>query len=136
MSDNKLSKVFGIDPIELQKAEPREKAEIPEDATDIDKDYILARHTLKGLIDTGVQAIDNASFLAKDLETPRGYEVLGRLITAVSQTAKDLLELQQKTKELKSEKNRGGDVHVDKAVFVGSTADLLRKIKAEKNGSV
>jgi len=132
MSDNKLSTIFDIDPA-LEEVESRPMVEIPEDATDIEKDYLIARHTLQGLIDSGVKAVDNASYLAKDLDTPRSYEVLGKLITAVSQTAKDLLELQQKTKELKNEGIRN-NIQVDKAVFVGSTADLLKKIKSEKNG--
>ena len=133
MSDNKLSTIFDIDPA-LEEVESRPMIEIPEDATDIEKDYLIARHTLQGLIDSGVKAVDNASYLAKDLETPRSYEVLGKLITAVSQTAKDLLELQQKTKELKNEgiRNIGDNISVDRAVFIGSTAELLKKLKEEK----
>jgi hypothetical protein len=47
---------------------------------------------------------------------------------------KDLLELQKRKRELQiSGKEVGGskDVNIDKAVFVGSTAELMKLIKRE-----
>jgi hypothetical protein len=54
----------------------------------------------------------------------------------VADTTKDLYDLQKKTKELnKEDKSRPQDeqrINVEKAVFVGSTAELLKQVKSEK----
>ena len=139
MSDKHLSKIFDIEPeIErkkIERVEPKPVV-IPEADTHIEQDYLLARETLQRLIDRGTTMLDDAIYTAKELETPRGYEVVGTLIRAVSETTKDLLELQKKVREVNGEVKTTTDIKVDKAVFVGGAADLLKKLKADKNGSV
>ena len=58
---------------------------------------------------------------------------MATLMKTVADTTKDLFDLQKKTKDLK-----GGDdnkkldetnVTIDKAVFVGTTAELLHQLK-------
>jgi hypothetical protein len=54
----------------------------------------------------------------------------------VSDATKDLYDLQKKTKELKKMdgvEKPADNITVEKAVFVGSTADLLKKIKEKKD---
>ena len=63
-------------------------------------DAAHARETLRTLIDKGNEAIDGILHIAKNSEHPRAYEVAGQLIKTVSDTAKDLLEVQKKKKEL------------------------------------
>jgi hypothetical protein len=56
------------------------------------------------------------------------------MMRTVADTTKDLYDLQKKTKDLKGQdKNDQPSVNVEKAVFVGSTADLLKKIKEQKD---
>jgi hypothetical protein len=51
----------------------------------------------------------------------------------VADTTKDLYDLQKKTKDLKDNgKKEETTVTVEKAVFVGSTAELLQRVKEEK----
>ena len=100
---------------------------------DQDEDYRLARRTFRDLINKGNDAIEGIGDLAKDSESPRAYEVMATLMKTVADTTKDLFDLQKKTKDLK-----GGDdnkkldetnVTIDKAVFVGTTAELLHQLK-------
>lgn len=100
---------------------------------DQDEDYRLARRTFRDLINKGNDAIEGIGDLAKESESPRAYEVMATLMKTVSDTTKDLFDLQKKTKDL-----RGGDnnkkldetnVTIDKAVFVGTTAELLHQLK-------
>ena len=112
---------------------------VPEKETneDADADYELSRRTFRTLIDKGNSAIENLTDLAKESESPRAYEVLATMMKTIADTTKDLYDLQKKTKDLKKEdKARPQDeqrINVEKAVFVGSTSELLKRIKEERN---
>lgn len=90
-------------------------------------DAAHARETLRTLIDKGNEAIDGILHIAKNSEHPRAYEVAGQLIKTVSDTAKDLLEVQKKKKEL--EKDEKPSIKTQNNLFVGSTHDLLKAMK-------
>ena len=104
-----------------------------EASQDQEEDYRLSRSTFRNLIKKGGEAIDELYDLAKNSEHPRSYEVLATLMKTVSDTTKDLYDLQKKTKDLKQpDKARPQDdtrMNIEKAVFVGSPSDLLKKIK-------
>ena len=117
-----------------------ETAVVPvEETTNVDQqaDYVLARKTFRALIDKGNNAIEDLTDLAKQSESPRAYEVLSTLMKTVADTTKDLYDLQKKTKDLnKEDKSRPQDeqrINVEKAVFVGSTAELLKQVKNNEN---
>ena len=105
-----------------------------EASQDQEEDYRLSRSTFRNLIKKGGEAIDELYDLAKNSEHPRSYEVLATLMKTVSDTTKDLYDLQKKTKDLKqSGKNRPQDdsrMNIEKGVvFVGSPSELLKKVK-------
>lgn len=135
--DEKLSEVLNVENNKSDIIVSSEKDVVPlEDNIDeIHTDYTHARKTFKNLIDAGEKAISNLEDLAKEMESPRAYEVLASMIKTVSETTKDLFELQKKNKEVTSinNKNEKSQVLVDKAVFVGTTAELLKQIKENKN---
>jgi hypothetical protein len=106
---------------------------IMENQVDQEEDYRLARKTFRQLINKGNDAIEGISDLAKESESPRAYEVMATLMKTVADTTKDLYALQKMTKDLKAEdKARPQEeqrINVEKAVFVGSTAELLKQVK-------
>jgi hypothetical protein len=113
------------------------KTEIIQPSTNNDAvdDYNLSRTTFRNLIQQGNQVMEDMKELARQSESPRAYEVLATMMKTISDTTKDLYDLQKKTKELRDEPrkpNDNGNVTVERAVFVGTTSDLLKKIKAEK----
>lgn len=146
MNTNKaLAKTLGIEIEEVSepKKHKREVKKVPptvlDDTTqDQAEDYSLGRDTLRNLIDTGVSSLEDMKDLAKMSESPRAYEVMSTMMKTIAEMTKDLYDLQKKTKELKDisdprrEKDPDGSIKVERAVFVGSTADLLRKIKDEQ----
>ena len=72
--------------------------------------------------------------LAKQSESPRAYEVLATLMKTVGETTKDLFDLQKRKKDLAGGTEKKLDesaITIDKAVFVGTTAELLRKVKSK-----
>ena len=118
---------------------PQKQVEVintPHEDNDVEADYNLSRRTFRSLIDKGNAAMENLTDLAKESESPRAYEVLATMMRTIADTTKDLYDLQKKTKDLKGEKKEETVVNVEKAVFVGSPSDLLKKIKEQKNEDV
>jgi hypothetical protein len=105
----------------------------PHEDDDIKADYNLSRRTFRDLINKGNQAMESLTDLAKESESPRAYEVLATMMRTVADTTKDLYDLQKKTKDLRDDgKKEQPNVTVEKAVFVGSPTDLLKRIKEEQ----
>ena len=135
--DKALAKSLGIEvkKTEIEIIQPELKTEIVEaqqDLPDLEADYQLSRHTFRELIRKGNLAMEDMTSLARESESPRAYEVLATMMKTIADTTKDLYDLQKKTKELKQDKGSPTDTNnitVEKAVFVGSTAELLRKVK-------
>lgn len=108
----------------------------PHEDDDIKADYNLSRRTFRDLIQKGNQAMESLTDLAKESESPRAYEVLATMMRTVADTTKDLYDLQKKTKDLRDDgKKEQPNVTVEKAVFVGSPTDLLKRIKEEQKSS-
>lgn len=97
----------------------------------VEDDAQHARETLRNLIDKGNEAIDGILHIAKNSDHPRAYEVAGQLIKTVSDTAKDLLEIQKRKKDL--EKEDKPKIQTQNNLFVGSTHELLKAMKQASN---
>jgi hypothetical protein len=129
-----LSNALGIEHEVLPAVvQPPVQEIVSENQADQEEDYRLARKTFRALINKGNDAIEGISDLAKESESPRAYEVMATLMKTVADTTKDLYALQKMTKDLKVEdKARPQEeqrINVEKAVFVGSTAELLKQVK-------
>jgi hypothetical protein len=132
--NEKLSEIFDVDPIILNtQTDIVAVAEVSSEINPVESDTEFARTNIKDLIRKGTSAVDEILQVAKHSEHPRAYEVAGALIKSMADLNKDLLELQKRKKELQiSGKDSGSkDVNIDKAVFVGSTAELMKLIKKE-----
>lgn len=134
--NEKLSEIFDVEPIEInnQTKVNTEVVVVAETNTSldlVDSDTEFARQNIRELIKKGGYAIDQILEVAKQSEHPRAYEVAAGFIKNMADLNKDLLELQKRKKELQSVsgKESSKDVNIDKAVFVGSTAELMKLIK-------
>lgn len=134
--NDSLDEALGIEtPKAVQIIEPIKEIIIntPHEEDDIKADYNLSRKTFRSLIDKGNAAMENLTDLAKESESPRAYEVLATMMRTIADTTKDLFELQNKNKNLRKEDNlKQEQITVERAVFVGSPSDLLKRIKEEK----
>lgn len=135
-SDAKLSDTLGIahevEIIPPQKVEVMPEPVLPKN--DQEEDYRFSRKTFRNLIENGNHAMETMAELARQSESPRAYEVLATLMKTIADTTKDLYDLQKKTKDLQpEEKKQEQSINVEKAVFVGSTAELLKQIREKKN---
>lgn len=145
-----LSEIFDIQPLTVDESVKENKELIVQseqetlsnlDGSDynlVGVDYNLARLNIKKLLKKGDDAIDNLLKVAEESEHPRAYEVAAGFIKTLADLNKDLLDLQKKKKELEinsanpSAPNQIGQTVIDKAVFVGSTQELIKMIKNTK----
>ena len=132
--NEKLSEALDIEPIEFEVVEPTvAKTEIVPTQTAVDDDADFARCNIRSLIEKGNQAMDQLLHVAKESEHPRAYEVAAGLIKNLADLNKDLLEIQKRRKDLNPQEAASvKNVNVDKAVFVGSTAELVKLLKTNK----
>ena len=132
LNDN-LSEFFDIEPMEQPKILPAVKPTTEVIASDeVETDTALARKNIKGLLDKGGAAIDNLLLVAQESEHPRAYEVAANFIKTLSDLNKDLLEIQKQKQSLRPVEINNQSINVEKAVFVGSTAELLKQIRENK----
>ncbi len=98
-----------------------------------DADY--SRSNYYNLIEKGNEALEGILEVAKESQHPRAYEVAANMIKNLSDVTEKLMILQKQQKELRGPEEQAGptNINVDKAVFVGSTAELLRQLKNESN---
>ena len=68
-----------------------------------DEDYEYVRNNLQDIIAKGGSALDGILELAKDSDHPRAWEVVGQIMRQLSETNKDLIELQKDMKKIKDE---------------------------------
>ena len=109
------------------------KSQLSNITDDVTKDYEYTRGNLYSIIEKGQEAINGILELAQDSEMPRAYEVAGQLIKSVSDATDKLMDLQKKLKDVNEEVASKGPTYVTNALFVGSTADLSKLIKAQSD---
>jgi hypothetical protein len=135
-TDKKLSEIFDVDPITIDVETVTHTEIIPIQSVDVvETDTEYARTNIRSLIDKGNVAVDNLLQVSKESEHPRAYEVVAGLMKTMADLNKDLLELQKRKRDLQPQSNNTpnhGNITVEKAVFVGSTAELLKQIRENK----
>lgn len=94
-----------------------------------DADYSRANYY--NLIEKGNEALDGILEVAKESQHPRAYEVAANMIKNLSDVTEKLMILQKQQQDLKPKEAAPTNIAIDKAVFVGSTAELLKKLKNE-----
>jgi hypothetical protein len=122
-TNEKLSELLNVEPMPVI-------TEIVPILDPIQNDAEFARENIRGLIAKGNDAIDGLLHVAKESEHPRAYEVAANMLKHLADMNKDLLEVQKRKRDL--EPKQSSDVNIDKAVFIGSTEELIKMIKLNK----
>ena len=98
---------------------------------DVRQDYEISRAQLHNLVMKGQEAVDGILDVARASDHPRAYEVAGQLIKNVGDVADKLIDLQKKMKELDDDQTKITN-NTTNALFVGSTAELQKMLKQQK----
>ena len=115
-----------IKPEPASRIKPNSDSDVKHD----DIDYNYARENYYNLIERNQDAVEEMLEIAKQSEHPRAFEVVGQLIKSGLDANKELMTLHKTKKELSIETN--SSVNVNNAVFVGSTAELQKLLKAKR----
>jgi hypothetical protein len=128
-----LNDAFGTEPTELQKHVEKVKPTLKKTETeDVKQDYEISRAALHSLVMKGQEAVDGILEVAQASDHPRAYEVAATTIKNVADTADKLIDLQKKMKELDAEDKKNAPSTVNNTMFVGSTAELHKMLKQQK----
>lgn len=124
--NEKLSEVLDIEPY----VKESNTEIVTFDSIEDDAEY--ARQNLRKLIEKGNVAADHIVEIAKQSEHPRAFEVAANMLKNLADMNKDLMEIQKRKKDLTGVAESKGNINVDKAVFVGSTTELVKFLKSSK----
>lgn len=130
------------DALEITPLEPKQeliaagpKKELDKDQK-LENDFEYARENLYNIIERGADALNGIVELAQQSQQPRSYEVVADLVRTLSAANKDLLDIQQKMKNMQPKEE--GPSKVTNNLFVGSTNELTALLKGKardiKNG--
>ena len=134
--DKNMEKIFDVTPVEpVQPVKPLVPAERnPIDKLDLKQDlvdsYEQTKSNLQDLIDNGKDAMDELRQIASAGQHPRAFEVYATLLKNMVDANKELLNVQKQMRDMDGKKKEG-DTRIDKAIFVGSTAELSKLVKSK-----
>lgn len=122
-------------------AKPAEIVKTDPHNDDLKSDVDFARDQMKDLIEQGRLGVQGAMELAEAGDSPRAYEVVATMITAVIQANKELVHLHKIKKDATREAPTSGGstpgtgIAGGASVFIGKTDQLLREIKAARKAA-
>lgn len=130
--DNKLSDILNTDYVPVVSDE-KDKPITIHQSSEENPDAHYSRANYYNLIEKGNEALDGILEVARESQHPRAYEVAANMIKNLSDVTEKLMILQKQQKDLvpKEQQAQTQNINVDKAVFVGSTAELLKQLKNE-----
>ncbi len=150
--NDKLNEIFDIVPVSVlsettestQQNQPdTDNQIIPSNNTSLDKEvfeydlkteYDEVKKNYSTIIKHGLDAIREISDVAYQSQEPRAYEVLGQLIKSVTDTNEKRIMLQKQIRDMTKNTNESqsnGNTNIDKAIFIGSAADLNKLLKGK-----
>ena len=92
----------------------------------------MSKSVFYNIIERGSDALNTLVDVANQSQHPRAFEVVGQLVKTLSDTNKDLLELQKKVKVIKKD-IPDQPQNVTNALFVGNTSELQKMINKRNN---
>lgn len=136
--DQSMEKIFDVTPFQGNPNIDQDKQVtlIPNRPTEINLDlktdlsdaYEQSKSNLQDLIDGGKEAMEELFQIAKEGQHPRAFEVYSGLLKNMVDANKELLSIQKQMRDMDN-KQKSGDTKIDKAIFVGTAADLNKLLK-------
>ena len=133
-----MEKIFDVTPVEpVEPSKPLVPAEIvPVEKIDLKQDledsYEQTKSNLQDLIEGGKDALDELRQIASAGQHPRAFEVYATLLKNMVDANKELLNVQKQMRDMDKNAKKDGDTKIDKAIFVGSTAELSKLLKGKE----
>jgi len=133
--DKNMEQIFDVVPSKKEELPEVKKATPLYNSPNIEEDlgdaYQQSRENLQGIIDQGKEAMEEILNIAKAGQHPRAFEVYGTLLKNMVDANKELLNIQKQMREM-DKKKEVTNTNIDKAIFVGSTAELNKLLKGKE----
>jgi mevalonate kinase len=132
--DKNMTEIFDIEPKtnEIVKVEQTKIPVATEELKhDLEDAYQQSKDNLQHIIDQGKDAMEEILNIAKNSQHPRAFEVYGTLLKNMTEANKELLSIQKQMREISGTKSEVAQTTIDKAVFVGTTADFNKLLKGK-----
>lgn len=131
---NKLDNTFNINEVDIEIDSSSSEIMITPIKDDIISDYEYTRNKYYQILEKGNEALNSALEVAQNTDHPRAYEVVGQLLKHNADIVDKLLDLQKKLIELNNQNNiKNSTTITNNSLFVGSTAELQKLLKSQKN---
>jgi hypothetical protein len=137
--DKNMEKIFDVTPVEpVEPSKPLVPAEIVslekiDLKQDLEDSYEQTKSNLQDLIEGGKDALDELRQIASAGQHPRAFEVYATLLKNMVDANKELLNVQKQMRDMDKNAKKDGDTKIDKAIFVGSTAELSKLLKGKSD---
>lgn len=132
--EKNMEEIFDIAPIEDNKVTdivPVEAKKPNEVQPDLTHAYDKSRENIEEFIEQGKGALEEILEIAKQGQHPRAFEVYGTLLKNLVDANKELLNIQKQMREMDGKKQESSSTNIDKAIFVGTTAELSKLLKGK-----
>jgi len=131
-----LDDTFNVSETSIEVSSKTEIVQPDTTKNDTTSDYEYTRAQYYSILSKGQEALDCALEVAQNSDHPRAYEVVGQLLKHNADIADKLIDLQKKMKELnKEEVAKGPTTITNNSLFVGSTAELQKLLKSQKQNN-
>ena len=133
--EKSMEKIFDVTPVkETKNSQPvvtthYNKPDVEQDLTDA---YQQSKENLQEIIDSGKDAMEEILQIAKAGQHPRAFEVYGGILKNLVDANKELLGIQKQMRDMDKNKKEVNNTNIDKAIFVGSTNELSKFLKNNK----
>jgi len=134
--DKNMENIFDIETktSEIVKVEKQESSIVETNSElkhDLEDAYQQSKDNLQHIIDQGKDAMEEILNIAKNSQHPRAFEVYGTLLKNMTEANKELLNIQKQMRDISGAKSEAVQTNIDKAVFVGTTADFNKLLKGK-----
>lgn len=132
---NQIATTLGIKALDSMKdgytppRKPLVKVDNP-NLTKKEQDFEVSRKAMLNALDMADENLKKVFDTADSYQKPSGWEAAATFIKAVADVAKELKSLHGETNEPVNQ-NNPQPINVQNAVFVGTTADLIKEIKKQ-----
>lgn len=97
-----------------------------------DIDFEFARQNIKKLSDIGMENIEKLSYIARDSQTPRMFEVLSGMIKNISDINSNLIDIHnKKISTANPQEEPTSSINVNQAIIC-TGSEMLKRIKDRK----
>lgn len=134
--EKNMEQLFDVSPVEVIENETLPSTIVEKENTELDEDlqvdYEKVRTNYEDIIEKGKDAIDDILEIARESEHPRAFEVAATMIKNVTEANEKLILLQKQMRDMKKGQKESSKTTIDKAIFVGSTAELSKLLKGKQ----